>query len=421
MKNKASKRTKKQAEARYSQRTLRLSEVIERNLYWFLIGEGLKALDALLDKDLERVCGERGKRKGDHQAVRWGGTEGRLVMGGRRVKVSRPRARKDGQEVELPTWSQFTDEDPLDERTMEQMVLGVSTRNYERSLEEVPGDLEPHGASKSAASRRFVEMTQEQVEQWLSRDLSELGIVTIMIDGIEVAEQTIVVALGIDESGRKHPLGLWHGATENSALCESLLNNLIERGLDGQQRYLFVIDGSKALRKSIRTIFGERGIVQRCQQHKLRNVLAHVPKTMEPGIRQAMREAYRSRSKAMARKRLVALADSLEGDYPDAASSLREGLEETLTVKDWGLPLALEKTLSTTNPIENLNGTIRRVTRNVKRWRDGSMIRRWAAAGILEAERGFRRLRGCKGMPTLIQAIRGAEQTTLVDDEATAA
>jgi transposase-like protein len=421
MKNRANKRTKKQTESCHSQRTLRLSAVIERNLFGFLMQEGLKALDAFLERDMERVCGERGKRKGEHQATRWGSAEGRLVLGGRRVKVQRPRARKEGEEVELPTWSQFSDEDPLDERTMEQMVLGVSTRNYERSLEEVPDDMDPHGASKSAASRRFVEMTQAQVEEWLSRDLSKLEIVSIMIDGIEVAGQAIIVALGIDEFGRKHPLGLWQGATENSTVCEALLNNLIERGLDGQGRYLFVIDGAKALRKSIRTIFGERGVVQRCQQHKLRNVLAHVPKALETSVRQAIQEAYRSRSKTTAKRKLVALSDSLESDYPDASASLREGLDETLTVKDWALPVVLERTLSTTNPIENLNGSIRRVTRNVKRWRDGSMIRRWVAAGVLEAERGFRRLRGCKGMPDLIKAIRGAEQTTLVDQEATAA
>ena len=167
-----------------------------------------------------------------------------------------------------------------------------------------------------------------------------------------------------------------------------------------------------------------RGLVQRCQQHKLRNVLAHVPKALETSVRQAIQEAYRSRSKTTAKRKLIALSDSLESDYPDASASLREGLDETLTVKDWALPIVLERTLSTTNPtnpIENLNGSIRRVTRNVKRWRDGSMIRRWVAAGILEAERGFRRLRGCKGMPALINGIRGAEQTTLVDQEATAA
>ena len=421
MKNQASKRTKKQGTSPEAQRRLHLAAVIERNLYEFVFQEGMKALDALLEQDRERMCGPKYTRGGGHEAVRWGSTEGRLVMGGRRVVVRRPRARKEGREVELPSWTTFADEDPLGRRTMEQMVIGVSTRNYERSLEEVPDEVEPHGASKSATSRRFVALTQRNVEEWLSSDLSELDIVTIMIDGIEVAEQRVVVALGIDAKGEKHPLGLWQGATENSTVCEGLLNNLIARGLDAQQTYLFVIDGSKALRKAIRTILGDRGVVQRCQEHKSRNVLGHLPKSMEPSVRRSLRDAYRSSSKKVARKRLQTLVSHLEADHPDAADSLREGLEETLTLKDWGLPAALERTLSTTNPIENLNGAIRRVTRNVKRWRDGNMIRRWTAAAILEAQRGFRRLRGYKGMPALIRALRPPEQTALIDQDANAA
>jgi transposase-like protein len=336
-------------------------------------------------------------------------------MGGRRVVVRRPRIRKGGREVDLPTWEQFADEDPLNDRTVEQMVVGVSTRNYERSLEELPEDLGAHGASKSAASRRFVAMTEENLQKWLHRDLSELKLVALMIDGIEVGERTIVVALGIDEAGEKHTLGLWLGATENAIVCTELLNNLIERGLDPQKRYLFTIDGSKALRKAIRDIFGTRAFVQRCQEHKRRNVLAHLPQKLHPSVSKVLREAYRSGSIGTARKRLQGLANQLDEDYPEAADSLREGLEETLTLKDWALPRWLERTLSTTNPIENVNGGIRHVTRNVKRWRDGSMIRRWVAAALIETERGFRRLRGYKGMPALIAALRASEQTTPID------
>lgn len=415
MKKQATNEAKKQEATDGQQRKLHLAAVIERHLYEFVIAEGMKALDVMLEKDRELFCGPRNARRGEQQAQRWGTTEGRLVMGGRRVVVRRPRARKDGHEVVLPTWEQFADEDPLNSRTVEQMVVGVSTRNYERSLEELPDELGAHGASKSAASRRFVAMTEENLQQWLSRDLSQLRLVAIMIDGIEVGEQTIVVALGIDEAGEKHTLGLWLGATENTTICRELLNNLIERGLDPQKRYLFTIDGSKALRKAIRDIFGGRTAVQRCQEHKRRNVLAHLPQKLHPSVSQVLREAYRSGSTQTARKRLLGLANQLDGDYPEAASSLREGLDETLTLKDWALPRWLERTLSTTNPIENVNGGIRHATRNVKRWRDGSMIRRWVAAALIETERGFRRLRGYQGMPVLVAALRASEQTTPVD------
>lgn len=405
-----------------AQRTLRLASVIRQNLHRFVIEEGMKALDAVLEEDRMRLCGPVRCRSGADEAVRWGATRGRLVMGGQRVAVRRPRVRRGGKEVPLPAWEQFADEDVLNERTVEQMVLGVSTRNYQRSIEEVPDELDPHGASHSAASRRFVQTTQKGLEQWLERDLSQLGIVVVMLDGIIAGEHTVLVALGIDDKGMKHPLGLWLGASENSAVCEGLLNNLVKRGLDPQRPLLFVIDGGKGLRKAIRDVFGKQAPVQRCQEHKRRNVLAHLPKRLHPSVARMLRDAYRSSSKAVAKKRLLQLVSHLADDHPDAAESLREGLDETLTLKDMKLPPALERTLSTTNPIENLNGGVRRVTRNVKRWRDGSMVRRWVATGILESARGFRRLRGHQGMPVLIAALRrNAEQITRIDRQEQAA
>jgi putative transposase len=248
-----------------------------------------------------------------------------------------------------------------------------------------------------------------------------LKIAAVMIDGIEVGEHTIVIALGIDESSQKHVLGLWQGATENAQVCIALLNNLIERGLDPQQAYLFVIDGGKALRKAIRDVFGKRSLVQRCQEHKRRNVLGYLPKRMHTSANKTMRDAFPSASQATAKKRLQQFASALDEDYPDAAGSLREGLDELFTLKDLRLPQWLERTLSTTNPIENLNGGIRRVTRNVKRWRDGAMGRRWVGAAIFEAEKGFRKLRGHKGMNLLLAALGRTEQTSRIDQQRQAA
>lgn len=398
------------------QRTLRLAAFIQRNLFRFVIEEGMKALDAVLEEDRTRLCGPVRSRGEPDDPMRWGSTRGRLVMGGRRVAVKRPRVRQNGAEVPLPSWEAFADEDPLNKRTVEQMVMGVSTRNYDRSVEEVPDELDPHGASHSAASRRFVQMTQKNLDEWLERDLSPLNVIVIMIDGIEVGDHCVLVAMGIDESGRKHPLGLCLGVTENAVVCSDLLNNLVARGIDPQKAYLFVIDGGKGLRKAIKDIFGKRSVVQRCQEHKRRNVLSYLPKRLHPSVGKMMRDAYRSTSQAMAKRRLLQLVAHLSDDHPDAAASLREGLDETITLKDMKLPVGLEQTLSTTNPIENLNGGIRRITRNVKRWKDGEMVRRWIATSVLEVQRGFRRVRAFQGMPILVAALRGpAEQTTRVD------
>jgi transposase-like protein len=306
---------------------LHLAAVVRRNLYAFV----------MLEQDRQALCGPpHGKAKAD-APVRWGHTEGRLVMGGHQVVVKKPRVRHQGKEVTLPSWAEFADEDPLDARAFEQLVLGVSTRGYERSIEPLPEELGSHGASKSAASRRFVGTTKRKLDAWLGRDLSELSLVALMLDGLNIEEHTVLVALGIDETGTKHALGVWLGASENAQVCGALLDNLVERGLDPHRPYLFIIDGSKALRKAIRDRFGTRSLVQRCQEHKRRNVLGHLPKKLHPMVNKTMRDAYQSRSTATAKQRLMQLVSHLDHDYPDAAASLREGLEETLTLKDMKL------------------------------------------------------------------------------------
>lgn len=412
----AKKKSKSQVLPASQQRTLKLAEFVRRNLMTFVIREGMKALDEVLEHDRVELCGPTHAKGADGDPVRWGSTDGRLVMGGQRVMVRKPRVRQEGKEVELPAWAEFAEEDPLDERTFEQLVLGVSTRKYERSLDELPDELESHGASKSAASRRFVETTSKQLSRWMKEDLSNRGIVVIMLDGIIVAKHTVIVALGIDETGKKHAMGLWIGETENAVICGELLDSLIERGLDPLSPYLFAIDGSKALRKAIRTRFGERSLVQRCQRHKRENILGHLPKSLRVSVGKALSDAFKSPTRKAAKKRLLTLAKQLTEDHPDAAASIKEGLDEMLTIKDMKLPLALEKTLSTTNPIENLNGSIRDVSRRVKRWRNGAMIKRWVATGILEAEKNFHRVKGKKGMPILIDALRkNAERVDNLD------
>jgi len=243
-----------------------------------------------------------------------------------------------------------------------------------------------------------------------------LKLAVLMMDGIHFGEHVILVALGIDESGKKHVLGLREGATENAASCTALLTNLTERGLETTRSRLMVIDGGKALRRAVREVFGKRALVQRCQLHKKRNVLDQLPERMRASVSAALSQAYASRDKATALRLLHNLERRLAKEHPGAAASLREGLEETLTVVDLGLPRALERTLATTNPIENLNSVARRVCGRVKRWRGGEMIVRWMVRAMSEAAKGFRRLKGHAGMPLLIAWLRRNDEA--IDREA---
>lgn len=397
-----------------------LAAVIRQELREFVIGQGMAALAMMLEQDRSRLCGPAYERGHGRRPRRAGSAQGELVMGGRRVRVKRPRVRDEEGEVALPCWEDFSAADPLDDRALEQMMVGVSTRKYERSLEPLGADVQERGTSRSAVSRRFKAITEKRLHELLSQDLRGLPMAAIMIDGIHIDEHVILIALGIDEGGKKHLLSLWEGATEHHKVCLSLLNNLVGRNLDVQRSTLFVIDGSGALRKAIRTVFGQYAIVQRCQVHKVRNVRDHLPKEMHHSVKKAMRDAYQARSVAAAKTRLLALAKQLGTEHPGAAASLREGLDETLTVKGMGLPKSLERTLSTTNPIEDLNGGVRDVTRRVKHWRGGSMILRWVAASALDRQKTFRRLRGYRAMPTLVAFLRRHDARLHTDiDQAT--
>ena len=387
---------------------LGLLATVKGALFELVLGSGLGVLQALLEQEREQLCGARYRHDPERKASRAGyADEAELVLGGRRVAVKRPRVRsRDGKEVPLPSWERFAAEDPLNQRAVEQMVLGVATRKYAHSLEPLPSGTKSRGTSKSAVSRRFVEETAKNLKDWLSRNLSELSLAALMLDGIVCGEHTVLVALGIDERGSKHVLGLWEGATENATACTGLLSNLVERGLDTTRTMLVVIDGSKALAKAVRDTFGKRALIQRCQVHKKRNVLEHLPERQRSAADATITTAYKCRDPKRALDMLNKLARQLERKHPSAAASLREGVEETLTVLPFGLIDPLERTLVTTNPIENLNSVLRRIHHNVKRWQGGTMVLRWVAIGLQEATKGFRRLKGHEGMPKLVAALR---------------
>lgn len=368
---------------------------------------GLEALKEVFESDAIAIAGPKGRHSQERINHRWGTTDTELPFGGRRIGLKRPRVRsKLGQEVTLPSVARFQAEDPLPERVLNQIVLGVSTRGYGSSLETAPAGVRSRGTSKSAASRHLVERMGAKLRDYLARPLGEVKLLALMLDGIEVARHTVVVALAITEDGTKTTLGLWQGSTENAALCTSLLQDLISRGLKLDARILCIIDGGKGIRKAIEDVLGDLAVVQRCQLHKRRNLKAHLPEERQAYVDRALREAYRSASADTARKLLRNLISWLDNNgHEDAAASLREGMEETLTVLKLGLSERLRRSLSTTNSIESTLGTVRRVSRNVKRWKAG-MVRRWVAMGLLTAQKRFRRIKGHRDLPQLIAALR---------------
>jgi transposase-like protein len=377
------------------------------NLLTFVHEMGFLALQEVLATDAEAIAGPKGKHLSERRFHHWGTTRTTLPFGGRHVVVERPRVRsKNGHEVQLPAIEELRACDPLPERVAEQVVLGVSTRGYARSLEPSAG-LDSRGTSKSAASRALVATTSEKVAEFLHRPLEGVDLIALFLDGIEVDEQAVVIALGVTTDGAKVPLGIWQGSTENAAICTALLQDLLGRGLKIEGAILCVIDGGKGMRKALRDIFGDQAVVQRCQVHKTRNVRDHLPEHRRRWVAAQMHEAYKSKTAEVAKRRLLQLVSWLESNGEDgAAASLREGLDETLAVLRLDLPPLLARTFATTNPIENLNGTVRRVTRNVKRWRSNSMVRRWVALAIAEAQRTFRRIKGHKNMLLLVRALR---------------
>lgn len=386
-----------------------LAGAAKEGLLALSVGVGLGVVHELMAAEVEEACGPKGKHDPERKATRWSAERGSVTLGGRRVAVERPRMRTpDGEgEVPLATYEHFADRDPLTDLVFERIMAGVSCRGYGRANEPVGSEVqqEESSTSKSAISRAFVERTATALEELMSRRLDDVRLAAMMIDGLEIGGRTHVVALGITTQGVKVPLGLWEGSTENATVATSLLADLVDRGLDPEQGILFVIDGAKALRKAIADVFGARAPVQRCQRHKERNVLDHLPESEQGAARSRLRAAWALSGHEEALASLRALAAELERSHPDATRSLREGLEETVTLQRLGASERLRKTLGSTNPIESMIEVVRRIQRNVKSWQDGDMRLRWTAAGMLEAERQFRRIIGHRDLADLAVAV----------------
>ena len=385
-----------------------IAEHVGEGLLALAVGAGLQVMQTLMDADVTALAGPKGKHDQGRIAVRHGREHGSVSLGGRRVPVTRPRVRAaDGTgELPIPSYELFTSTEILGKMAMEKMLAGLSTRRYPVGLEPVGAQItgKSSATSKSAVSRRFVAMTETALAELLAADLSGLDLVALMIDGVHFAESCCIVALGIGIDGVKHPLALVEGSTENATLVTELLVDLRERSLDVTRPMLVGIDGSKALRKAVIDVL-DHPVIQRCQLHKVRNVKDHLPQRLRSSVGRRMTDAYHADSALEAEAALLALAKELDRTHPGAAASLREGLDQTLTVLRLGVPPTLARTLRSTNTIESMISVCREHAGNVKRWRDGQMALRWCAAGMVEAGKQFRRVNGHLHLPALRTAL----------------
>jgi hypothetical protein len=342
----------------------------------------------MFGEDAERLCGPESKLNPGRAGYRHGAGAGSVTLGGRRVPVTRPRVRAaDGSgELRLPSYDLFSSTEILGQMALEKMLAGLSSRRYSAGLEPAGQAVEAAAAatSKSAVSRRFVAATETALAELMARRLDDLDLVAFMVDGVHFGEHTCVVALGIGIDGTKHPLAVEEGSTENATLVTDLITGLRDRGLDVTKPILAVLDGAKALSRAVKDVF-DKPLIHRCQQHKIRNVRDRLPEKMRTVVERRMRQAYHAESALKAESLLTELAAELGKTHPGAAASLREGMAETLTILCLGVPPALARTLHSTNPIESMIEICREHSKNVKRWRDGTMALRWCAAGMLEA------------------------------------
>lgn len=365
---------------------------------------GLLVMNGLIQDEVVQLVGDRHERREDRQAYRWGRERGFVSFAGQKLPIQRPRVRStEGKEVPLERYELFRDDRRLEQSVLDRVLRRVSTRDYEGTIDEFCNG---YGVKKSSVSRRWKAASSKELQDLMERRLDDLDLFAVMIDGIHVGDYVIVAALGFSANGTKHMLGLWQGATENSTLCRALLTDLRERGLPTDRHTLFVLDGSKALHKGVTEVFGDHAVIQRCQQHKRENVLSYLPKKYHGILKQRLKVAWNLKSYSEAKKNLLQTVEYLEGISHSAANSLREGLEETLTLHRLHASPFLRRILSTTNSIESCFSRSRDLLRNVKAWKNEDMACRWVGAVFLKAEKKFRKVQGYRDIPVLIASLR---------------
>lgn len=375
---------------------------------------GRATIEAVLRLSAEQVAGPPQQGRTRQSEIVWHGTQaGSIYLKERKLKVSKPRLRKKGKgaagEVPVPAYGAMQNRNGTSSRMLEILLEGVSTRRYQGVIPKMADTV---GVSKSSVSRAMIQASEAQVEKLLNRRFDDVDLLIIYVDGMHFGDQCVIGAVGVDAQGNKHVLGIQEGATENAAAAKDLLESLVERGVKPERKRLFVIDGSKALRAAINAVFGSAGLVQRCRQHKLRNVIERLPKDQQEQTKSLMRAAWKLDAKAGMAK-LEKLAQWLQREHPDAADSLREGMEECFTINRLDVPPSLHRCLASTNLIENPHSGVRRRTRRVCRWRDKPMAKRWAAAALLATEKNFRRVMGHKDLWALKAILDGKHEKQL--------
>jgi transposase-like protein len=378
----------------------RLKKIAGDGLLALSVELGLEVVRQLFEEEATELAGPKGRHQKNRQVYRHGTESTQVVMGGGKIQTEKPRLRSvDNTEVPLRTLALFQQEDELDHAVLSRLLAGVSTRKYSTTVDGISRNT-AKCLSKSEVSRRFGQEVEKLMDEFFSRRI-ESSYHTVFVDGTQIGDLTVIVVMGIDDQGRKHILGLAEGATENSTVVNRLFEDLIERGLPAEEPRLFVLDGSKALHKAVKDTFGDSACIQRCQVHKKRNVLSYLPASEQGNISIALTNAYREFDYNKAKDALEKVAGRLEFQYPKAAESLREGMEETLTVHRLKVAGILRQTLSNTNALESANSVCKGVIKRVTRFRNGADTIRHAAAGFMEVEKGLRRVKGYRQIPLL--------------------
>ena len=380
--------------------------MLQRGVGNLLREAGLALMQTVMEEEVRQLAGERHQQHEGRRAHRWGKEKGYCVVDGQKVPIRRTRLRTaDKREQRLGSYELFQRSGPMQLGVWDKMMRGVSTRNYTAVVKDFQ---DAYGIEKSAVSQNFIEASREKVKELMERPLGQLRLCAIVIDGTPFKDRHMIVALGIGCDGRKTVLGLREGATENTAVVSSLLNELVERGVDFSTPRLYILDGGKALAAAVRKHAGEAAFIQRCQVHKKRNVVDHLPEQHRPDVKRKLQNAYAMTEYTDAKRALERLHRELMDLNPSAARSLEEGLEETLTVHKLRLPDQLRRTMCCTNVIESAFSIVETVCRNVKRWRPGDQIERWVGSGLLVAERQFRKVIGHRQIPALVSSMANA-------------
>jgi transposase-like protein len=367
---------------------------------------GLTLMQLVMEEEVRHLAGERHQQHPDRRAHRWGKEDGYCVVDGQKVPIRRTRLRnQENREQRLGSYELFQRSTPREHAVWNKMMRGLSTRNYGAVVKDFR---QAYGVEKSAVSDNFIEASREKLKELMERPLEELNLCAVLIDGTAFRDRQMIVALGIGHDGGKTVLGLREGATENATVVSELLSELAGRGLDFSVPRLYVLDGGKALAAAVRRHVGEAAVIQRCQVHKRRNVIDHLPDEHKSAVKKKLQNAYAMSEYADAKRALERLHRELMDLNPSAARSLEEGMEETLTVHRLRVPLKLRRTLASTNVIESAFSIVETVCRNVKRWRAGDQIERWVGSGLLVAERQFRKVQGYREIPSLLTSLANA-------------